>query len=254
LRLFAAAAGEGRKSLCRSDDAWRIPASADIRQTGERAYASERNAGSSRDIRRAASARRHAGFTLVEVIVVLVILAILAAIAIPALTGYIDKARDREWAMRARDFALACRTVLDERYAQGYYDSAESQAYIKNGYSSSWSIKVWPLDSTYFPGNPPGHSIEAAALLGQTYIGSGSPGGWGYNIDGPKNDSTTLLNADAFDYVYFPEGSGKSSCTIVTYKLKRVSPEPTSHEDFLYKIRWTDSYDSTAGYEVYHIK
>ena len=33
------------------------------------------------------------GFTLVELIVVLVILAILAALLIPALTGYIDKAR-----------------------------------------------------------------------------------------------------------------------------------------------------------------
>lgn len=33
------------------------------------------------------------GFTLVELIVVLVILAILAAMLIPALTGYIDKAR-----------------------------------------------------------------------------------------------------------------------------------------------------------------
>ena len=33
------------------------------------------------------------GFTLVELIVVLVILAILAALLIPALTGYIDKAK-----------------------------------------------------------------------------------------------------------------------------------------------------------------
>ena len=33
------------------------------------------------------------GFTLVELIVVLVILAVLAALLIPALTGYIDKAR-----------------------------------------------------------------------------------------------------------------------------------------------------------------
>ena len=33
------------------------------------------------------------GFTLVELIVVLVILAILAALLVPALTGYIDKAR-----------------------------------------------------------------------------------------------------------------------------------------------------------------
>lgn len=36
------------------------------------------------------------GFTLVELIVVLVILAILAALLIPALTGYIDKARKNQ--------------------------------------------------------------------------------------------------------------------------------------------------------------
>ena len=35
------------------------------------------------------------GFTLVELIVVLVILAILAALLIPALTGYIDKAKNK---------------------------------------------------------------------------------------------------------------------------------------------------------------
>jgi type IV pilus assembly protein PilA len=35
------------------------------------------------------------GFTLVELIVVLVILAILAALLVPALTGYIDKAKEK---------------------------------------------------------------------------------------------------------------------------------------------------------------
>ena len=35
------------------------------------------------------------GFTLVELIVVLVILAILAALLIPALTGYIDRAKEK---------------------------------------------------------------------------------------------------------------------------------------------------------------
>lgn len=35
------------------------------------------------------------GFTLVELIVVLVILAILASVLIPALIGYIDKAKQR---------------------------------------------------------------------------------------------------------------------------------------------------------------
>ncbi|MDR1495439.1 MAG: prepilin-type N-terminal cleavage/methylation domain-containing protein [Clostridiales Family XIII bacterium] len=46
-------------------------------------------------LKRQLKKNRKKGFTLVEVIVVLVILAILAAIAIPALTGYIQKANDQ---------------------------------------------------------------------------------------------------------------------------------------------------------------
>lgn len=46
------------------------------------------------------------GFTLVELIVVLVILAILAALLIPALTGYIDKARKNQVVASSKDKRL----------------------------------------------------------------------------------------------------------------------------------------------------
>lgn len=50
------------------------------------------------------------GFTLVELIVVLVILAILAALLIPALTGYIDKARKSQVVAETRMLAQAVQT------------------------------------------------------------------------------------------------------------------------------------------------
>lgn len=56
------------------------------------------------------------GFTLVELIVVLVILAILAALLIPALTGYIDKARKQSIVAETRQVVMAAQTTVSEIY------------------------------------------------------------------------------------------------------------------------------------------
>lgn len=56
------------------------------------------------------------GFTLVELIVVLVILAILAALLIPALTGYIDKAKEKNVIAETRQVVMAAQTLADESY------------------------------------------------------------------------------------------------------------------------------------------
>ena len=58
------------------------------------------------------------GFTLVELIVVLVILAILAALLVPALTGYIDKARNKQIIAETRSAVMAAQSLVDEAYAQ----------------------------------------------------------------------------------------------------------------------------------------
>lgn len=54
------------------------------------------------------------GFTLVELIVVLVILAILAALLIPALTGYIDKAKQKQIIAETRQCVMAAQTLADQ--------------------------------------------------------------------------------------------------------------------------------------------
>ncbi|HCA20997.1 MAG TPA: hypothetical protein DEO87_01315 [Lachnospiraceae bacterium] len=59
------------------------------------------------------------GFTLVELIVVLVILAILAAILVPALLGYIDRAREKQYVLNARSYLTASQAELSSIYGEG---------------------------------------------------------------------------------------------------------------------------------------
>ncbi len=65
------------------------------------------------------------GFTLVEIIVVLVILAILAAAMIPALTGYIDKAKEKTAISEARSALTALQTYASEDYATNSYEGGK---------------------------------------------------------------------------------------------------------------------------------
>ena len=71
------------------------------------------------------------GFTLVELIVVLVILAILAALLVPALTGYIDKAKKKSIVAETRQCVMAAQTLADEYYgtvAEGTFDDTKIAA------------------------------------------------------------------------------------------------------------------------------
>ena len=58
------------------------------------------------------------GFTLVELIVVLLILAILAAILIPQLLGYIDRAKEKQTILDARNCLQAAQSELAALYGK----------------------------------------------------------------------------------------------------------------------------------------
>ena len=57
-------------------------------------------------------------FTLVELIVVLVILAVIAAMLVPALTGYIKKAKKERYYTQAHYALVAAQSVMTEYYAK----------------------------------------------------------------------------------------------------------------------------------------
>ncbi len=99
--------------------------------------------------------KNNKGFTLVELIVVLVILAILAAILVPALLGYIDKARQAQYEEEAHAILVAAQAYETEQYAKGaggaFEDSiADMKSYIDPivDPTSVTSGTVVPLDTT----------------------------------------------------------------------------------------------------------
>lgn len=74
------------------------------------------------------------GFTLVELIVVLVILAVLAAMLVPALIGYIDRARAEKEYQTAATVYGAAQAVITEKYAKDdFSEDEETNSAIATG-------------------------------------------------------------------------------------------------------------------------
>ena len=93
------------------------------------------------------------GFTLVELIVVLVILAILAALLVPALTGYIDKAKEQSIIAETRSVVIAAQTIVSEDYGQGTTGDTYITDDLKAEILKLAEVKDGTIDSMTIQGN-----------------------------------------------------------------------------------------------------
>ena len=84
------------------------------------------------------------GFTLVELIVVLVILAVLAAMLVPALVGYIDRAKKEKEYQAASTVYAAAQALATETYGKG--GTLQGTDYTKNTFTISEVEKLTGVD------------------------------------------------------------------------------------------------------------
>lgn len=87
------------------------------------------------------------GFTLVELIVVLVILAILAALLVPALTGYIDKAKEKQVIAETRSLLTAVQTEASELYASSDWNHLSSPSMLADKKGTTAYDNVFSSDT-----------------------------------------------------------------------------------------------------------
>ncbi|MDR2163224.1 MAG: prepilin-type N-terminal cleavage/methylation domain-containing protein [Clostridiales Family XIII bacterium] len=224
------------------------------------------------------SRRGRAGFTLVEVIVVLVILAILAAIAIPALTGYIDKAEDKKYIAQARNAIVAVRTLIDEAYADGtlfqYVPSNDDDGDSLRDFStypvtgdprnSNPNMKAFFFSRVGAYSTPPGGTpmyTRAAELIAINAPSSNNrePGDWAIDLYAPANpSSTTVLDATAFIYYYYPDGSVKPGDRVitVTYGIEGFASNYSTAQELDEAVASSSAITTCspdAGYNVFHV-
>jgi prepilin-type N-terminal cleavage/methylation domain-containing protein len=154
------------------------------------------------------------GFTLIEVIVVLVILAILITIAVPPLTGYIEKAKDRALALEGHTITTALQSIGTELSAtapDGKIADSPLKGYVTTRgvilHADDWTTAVNSLSATsYAPASIFNVTFDNATLTHYYY----------------QKDEKTILEYDRGTYRVLHEMPLEAQWTVPAQRMEAM--------------------------------
>jgi hypothetical protein len=167
--------------------------------------------------------RQKNGLMSVEAAAVIFVIALFVAFLIIALSGYINKAQNGGYTNEARNYAIAAKAVLGERYAR--HESMPPRDWT--GPASDIRYAIFGFENQPF--------ANAMATLMDVPLpkAANEPGYWELYLTG--SPATDAIQCDGFLFLYYPEGStakddssaSSKNYILVTYKMTPYSSGPS---------------------------